>query len=476
MTPPTTGYRYGWAAVLAVMAGSMAVAVAVSPIRAGSPLWVGFVCGVVAAAASLVRQRVERSGGSHRWAIELALPAMATIGVWLVGVVAPALAVPVAWAAPLAFLAWIVVGATVADLVRIDRGASGEVLTTAVSRLGARFLLGAGLLVLLLTMGSRPQAYPAMSLYVAVGLGSLARLRYSVRRRGWTDSGMVVVGQFARRWLLCALALFALAAILSALVPTSVLVWAAGTTWGVVGPTFAAPAIWLLSQTTVHYDVQSGGTIRIRNAGADAGRPRTYQGHPAGHTTGVWAGLLMWTIGAVLLGYLGQAYWRHRISGMPWRIALLEPLHTAWERLRFLVNWFLEAGSAQLPDRVAVLLNLSGEGARWSVHGRLSPQQRIALYYLGILRRARRRGYPCSSAATPAEYAADLGPKLGDAHGDLTRLSTAFLEARYSRHNIAPSAADRARIDARRVRVALQRMDDQGARASSRAISPANDR
>jgi hypothetical protein len=63
---------------------------------------------------------------------------------------------------------------------------------------------------------------------------------------------------------------------------------------------------------------------------------------------------------------------------------------------------------------------------------RLSPRQRVRYFYLSVLRRADRVGCARQPQQTPYEYGSVLAERVPEAKRDVTALTQAFVEARYS--------------------------------------------
>jgi hypothetical protein len=78
--------------------------------------------------------------------------------------------------------------------------------------------------------------------------------------------------------------------------------------------------------------------------------------------------------------------------------------------------------------------------------------------YLDTLDHARAEGFPRRDAQTPYEYHRALDPNLPDAHAELTALTEAFVEARYSAHPVEEDDVARLRANARSVRAVLDRV------------------
>lgn len=78
--------------------------------------------------------------------------------------------------------------------------------------------------------------------------------------------------------------------------------------------------------------------------------------------------------------------------------------------------------------------------------------------YLETLDRAREEGFPRRDAQTPYEYHRTLDPNLPDVHTELTALTEAFVEARYSTHPVDKDDVARLRANAQSVRAALDKV------------------
>jgi hypothetical protein len=88
--------------------------------------------------------------------------------------------------------------------------------------------------------------------------------------------------------------------------------------------------------------------------------------------------------------------------------------------------------------------------------GALSPRERILYYYLSILRRASKLGLSRHRAQTPNEYDTILRPHLDQAQQEMTQLTQAFVEARYSRHAFDREQDKQVRTRWQQVKAALR--------------------
>jgi len=72
---------------------------------------------------------------------------------------------------------------------------------------------------------------------------------------------------------------------------------------------------------------------------------------------------------------------------------------------------------------------------------RLSSRQKVLFYYFALVRRAREAGLPRQETQTPYEYARALAPHLAEEKSGVDSMTEAFIEARYTRHDIPAKAA-----------------------------------
>jgi hypothetical protein len=84
-----------------------------------------------------------------------------------------------------------------------------------------------------------------------------------------------------------------------------------------------------------------------------------------------------------------------------------------------------------------------------------SNRERVRYYYLDVVRRARRAGYPRKPAQTPLVYGALLGEELPEAREQVDLVTESFVEARYSRHPIETSLVDRVKRGWRQLKTLL---------------------
>jgi hypothetical protein len=87
----------------------------------------------------------------------------------------------------------------------------------------------------------------------------------------------------------------------------------------------------------------------------------------------------------------------------------------------------------------------------------LTPRDRVQYFYLAMVRRGGQRGMPRKPSQTPREYAATLENQLPEVDDEIHSLTDAFLEARYSRHDVTPEQASLVQRIWDRIKATLRR-------------------
>jgi hypothetical protein len=89
---------------------------------------------------------------------------------------------------------------------------------------------------------------------------------------------------------------------------------------------------------------------------------------------------------------------------------------------------------------------------------RLSPRQRVLFFYLALVRRGTETGIARKPSQTPYEYAHTLGGNIQDIHQDVGEMTEAFMEARYSLHEIDVEKANTVREHWEKIRRAIRNL------------------
>jgi hypothetical protein len=159
-----------------------------------------------------------------------------------------------------------------------------------------------------------------------------------------------------------------------------------------------------------------------------------------------------------LLGAAGDG-WLHRL----WA-ALREMWHAAWRS----AGRTLQPLRHRLAERLPQLPQADIPRWAWRRLASMSVRERIQYYYLSIVQRGQRTGRPRQPHETPFEYSAALRLSRPEVEPDLTELTQAFVEAKYSPHTIPEERDSVLRHSWNRVKRILRRSSPPGSAASRR--------
>ena len=382
------------------------------------------------------------------------------------------------------FIAWETTTITLGDLARIGEPRQRDDRQgSPIADLTTRFFWG-GVVLMILVGASRteftalidfqrpsiPGVVVSAMVYFGLGLVMLGQVHFARLRERWQSEGVPIDRRLAGRWARYALIFAALAILLALLLPTHyglsllqvagvVLEFLAALIWFLFY-LLSLPLLWLfylLSRNRAPPDQDAPPLDHLPQM-----PPLRPEGAPGGELgwLEVARSILFWAVlvGAVI--YLIRSYLRDRPEVVE-AILQIRPLARIWSWLgalwRRLTGW-AEAVSERLPRRRARREGdrPSGARARRFRPGAQSPRERVLHYYLSLLRRAEEEGIPRRPAQTPYEYRRSLEPHLPEVEEEVGQLTGAFVEARYSRHEVDQERANLVRVVWRRIREALQ--------------------
>jgi hypothetical protein len=154
--------------------------------------------------------------------------------------------------------------------------------------------------------------------------------------------------------------------------------------------------------------------------------------------------ILFWAIFLIIIIFAFRHFFSQR-QGM-WKSVHNFPL---WTWLKMTFHWIaatfrranhavlsiLDAGVSRVqalmktkPIHIDPLLTISTH---------LPPRQRILLLYFSMIRWNNQNGFPRKGNQTPLEYARSLDANIPESKGDLDSITHAFIEARYTRHQLS---------------------------------------
>lgn len=349
-----------------------------------------------------------------------------------------------------------------------------------------RFFLGGALLLLAIgfaqvelrrlldaTRGNVAGPIFAALIYFALGLVVLALAQHTLLGRRWQEEGAAVAAGLGGRWARLSVGFMGLTALLAFILPTAygvglldllalvvqgllILLTALG--FGVIGPLAALLALL------------SGGGSSTPPSAPGAPPPPPPPPPPAESSGIPWLDIIRWTaftiVAAVLLFWLLRGWLENRAllrDGLG-RLRLLGAIGSFFRTLLARLRGLATAIGERLPSlrpRSAATGTASMGARRLRLPGARTPREQVIRYYLSLIRRAESQGIPRRPAQTPDEYAAGLDERIPDAHPDLAALTAAFVEARYSRHEVSPAESGQARTNWERLRDALRRWQRQ---------------
>jgi hypothetical protein len=153
--------------------------------------------------------------------------------------------------------------------------------------------------------------------------------------------------------------------------------------------------------------------------------------------------ILFWGVFLVVIGYSVAQYLRQheeilqtlrRIPG--WRLlaAFWDWITNLFGSLNQGVTTMIEKGRARLrPQATSTGIR---RFARFTRLRNMSARQKVFFYYHALLRRGEETGLSRQGSQTPKEYAVELERSLPTVEDEITSITEAFDEARYSRHSI----------------------------------------
>lgn len=375
----------------------------------------------------------------------------------------------------LVVFSWLAGTQTARDFDRLGEPPErSHVYTSPFERLASRFFEGAVILLLsagitrvgfaqLLDTSRQSIAEPLMNvlLYFLIGVVLLGQAQYAMLRSRWQEQGLAIGAGLPGRWLRYSLAFLGVVVLLAALLPTSYTVGLLDLLRAILAVMFYVltvlamvlifPFAWLLS--LVRGTPSEGSPVSFGAAPV----PQFSEEAAGGDWIGLSKSLLFWGIVLLVVGYMVRAYLLQHpeIARFLRRFAPFHLLARLWSMVRGKVRHYASVVAARRPRRLAP--HLLARGIRRPVRlGGLPPREQIRYYYRSVLHRAARQGFPRQRPQTPVEYQALLASRLPEAAQDVEQLTQAFMEARYSRHEVEPLQANRSRSNWQRVKAALQ--------------------
>lgn len=305
--------------------------------------------------------------------------------------------------------------------------------------------------------------------YFLIGFLIISQAQYAILTANWELRGIPILPGLGRRWALLALAFLALVGLVSALLPVSYSVGVLDALYSAVGwIAYTLARVGFLLLFAISYII---GLLMSLVTGKPSSAPPmpsqsplTAPPPPSPVVTGPspwWQlvrSLIFWTVLLSVVAYSFLHFVRDR-WGLFQGVSLgrlLAWLVGLWRGIRTGARHTVRLIRREVARRLASGQPRPGaRGWRYVSLRRLSPRERVRYFYLSVLHRSARQGFGRPPWMTPLEYDEKLSEELPAAAGEVDRLSLAFMEARYSEHEITSEECGRTKAVWRKVRRAL---------------------
>ena len=310
--------------------------------------------------------------------------------------------------------------------------------------------------------------------YVFMGLLLLSHTRLAALRASWFRERAVIGSEVARRWVIYSIIFLVLMVIVVSLLPTRYSLGLLTTLSYLLG--------WLLTvlQVIIYLVlliVSFPLTLLMRLLGqtpsesAQPQMPAAPTPPPAEGPTSsdplfeVIKSVLFWAIFLIVIGwslvhYLGQhREWLAVLRSIPVLRWLVQGVSWIWQTIRKANRKLadvIDAGLRRIRPKQPLSQTIA-ERTRLLNLGRLPPRERVQYFYLAMVRRGGQRGTPRKPSQTPREYASTLESQLPEVNAEIDSLTDAFVEARYSRHDVTPEQAGLIQRIWERIKATLRR-------------------
>ena len=331
---------------------------------------------------------------------------------------------------------------------------------------GVVMLLGAAGIHFLIS-SARVLALPTL-LFFALGVALLSQARFSVIHAGWRGQGIPIQQGIARRWLLWAVIFLAGVALVALLLPTEYAMGPVRALLGVFGLIIRMLA-WIFLTLYALLVMLLSFLLPIKppeGLPPPPSLPPAAQPAPGAATALPWLQTLLsalfWIVILAIVGYALFRFVRDRFSWSKegakegWRGRIAAWLRDLWQRWR---TWRREVQTSlarRRAERRSVRLPAARRARFFSLRG-LPPRELVRYFYLSTARRAAQAGQPRQSGQTPYEYQATLDGRFDDLEPDLSGLTEAFIEARYSPHPVQQEEIETVKPLWQRIKAALRR-------------------
>jgi hypothetical protein len=306
-------------------------------------------------------------------------------------------------------------------------------------------------------------------IYFLLGMVMLSQIQFARLAGLWRREKVSVADNLNATWVRYSLLFLALAALVAFVLPT-------GYTVGLLD--LVAMLVFLISYIATFLYLLILWPFGLLFS-LLMGRPMSMEGPsmerppfipetppPTEGGSSLWAflrSIIFWVVLLATAYYLVRSYVRDRPELLRTirSFAPLRWLSQLWQAVR---TWLRKAGRRVQESGSALVQRLRRSGTRGKTAQRRAGgpdlRQQIFYQYLSTLDRAKEQGYPRREAETPYEYRRTLEPHLPDEQEAMADLTEAFIEARYTDHEITPETLDQQQANAAAVRRALRKAEE----------------
>jgi hypothetical protein len=305
-------------------------------------------------------------------------------------------------------------------------------------------------------------------IYFFLALVLFSRTRLNLLRSGWVWERVPIRRGVGARWITYTVLLLAIAVIVALLLPTQYSLGLLGTLGYILQTIIALIQLVVFAIVSLIYALLSLFMPNLQLPQRPQPPPvrmpsmtSTPMAEPPSVSEFVQS-LIFWTVFAIIVGYVVVQYLQRHPEIVEWlkRLPGMSLLVRAWHKLR---DWFggLNQSIENLREARRRARQSDTRSApaprRWINPRKLSPRQQVQFYYLAMLRRGGEHGHTREPTQTPYEYAHTLESQIPEIDQDVDGLTEEFIEARYSRHNIASEHVSVVRRYWERIKRALRK-------------------
>jgi hypothetical protein len=304
--------------------------------------------------------------------------------------------------------------------------------------------------------------------YFFLSLVLFSRTRLNLLRSGWVWERVPIRQGVGSRWITYTLLLLAIAVVVALVLPTSYSLGLLGTLGMILQLIIAVVQLIIFAIAALLYALLS---LLVPNLQQPTRPPPALENWlpltaaPAANQPGLSEfvqSLIFWIVFLIVAGYVAVQFLRRHPELAEWlkRLPGMSLLARAWHKVR---EWFggLNQSIENMREARRTARQFATRSAsaprRWINPRKLSPRQQVQFYYGAMLRRSGEHGHARQPTQTPYEYARSLESQVPDIDQDVDGLTEKFIEARYSRHDIAPEHVSMVRRYWERIKRALRR-------------------